>query len=190
MKAVLAPRITATGIPGFLLWARRDNPALYNAMAQQLPEVAEFEAALRTEGMSGLLDTLKSFGSSLASSASKIGSFVAKNALPLAAAVVPLVVAKKQADVSKAQYKLAAAQMAPMQTAMIDPATGLSVPVQQMNGVWQQVPLQGAAVTQMQAIAAQARAQSNPLSQPVMGLPLWGWLAGAGAAGLVLLSRR
>lgn len=189
MKAQLTPRIATPGLPGFLLWARRDNPALYSGMVQSIPEVAQFEAALRADGLNGLFDTLKTIGSSLTSAAGKIGTFVAKNALPIATAVVPLVVAKKQADIAKSQYRLATAQQAPMQTAVVDPSTGFAVPVQQVNGQWQQVPLSAGAAAQLQAIASQARAPQS-VSAPLLGVPLWGWLVGAGALGLVVLARR
>jgi hypothetical protein len=175
MKAALAPRITTTGLPGFLLWARRDNPALYSAMVAQLPEVAAFEGALRAEGVSGIMDVLSSFGNSLANSAKKVGAFVAKNALPIAAAAVPLLVAKKQADIAKAQMKLADAQMAPMQTAQYQSPEGVvTMPVQMQNGQWQQVPVSGGMIG---AQVATGGAQ---------GIPKWVWLAGAGGAALLL----
>jgi hypothetical protein len=171
MKARLAPAIKATGVPGFLLWARRDNPPLYRALLAQFPEVAEFELAAREGGLSGF--SLSSIGSKLASSAKAIGTFVAQNAVAVASVAVPVIVAKKQADVAKAQARLAEAQMAPMQIAM--DARGVPIPVQQYNGQWAAVPVQGGMI-------GTALAQGGPR------LPTWAWAVGAGGAVLLLLA--
>jgi hypothetical protein len=181
MKMQLQPRLSVPGIPGFLLWARRDNPALYAALVSQFPEVAEFDSALKVEGLGGLADILKGVGSALSSSAKKIGSFVVNYALPVASVAVPLVVAKKQADVAIAQMRVADAQQPPMQTALLpgqSPGWPQAVPVQQVGGQWQQVPV------------GSVMAAATPLSSPVLGVPLWGWIAGAGALGLVWWMRR
>jgi hypothetical protein len=133
MNALKAPTINARGIPGFLLWAREGNPALYRALVRQFPEVAAFdEAGDVSKGMAGLFDTFSDIGSSLASAAGRIGNFVKVNALPIATAALPVLVAKKQADVANAQVKLAQAQQSPMQTAYTTDANGnvIAVPVQ------------------------------------------------------------
>lgn len=173
-------------MPGFLLWARRDAPELYAAMCRDLPEVAAFDRQLDTDGMSGFLDVVKAVGSSLTKSASKIGSYVAKNALPVLTAAVPLVVAKKQVDIAKAQVKLAQAQAAPMQTAIVPGGSGVPVPVQYnaATGTYSAAP--GFTLPAQQ----QGAGVMSSLSRPVLGVPLWGWLAGAGVLAVVMLSRR
>lgn len=138
-KMLALPRITAKGVPGFLMWARRESPALYQSLMREFPEVRDFDTAATADGLTGIMSFLSSAGSSLSSAASRIGSFVKNNALPIIAAGVPLLIAKKQADVANSQYKLAAAQMAPMQTALtsqggyvvpvaVRPVTGAAVP--------------------------------------------------------------
>jgi hypothetical protein len=175
MKANLAPSINVPGVPGFLLWARRDNPALYRALVAQFPEVSAFDTALRDDGLGGLMDIIGSIGGTLGNAAKSIGSFVMNNALPIATAAVPLAIAMKQADVAKAQIKLASAQMQPMQTA-VDPRTGQTVPVQMVNGQWQAVPVTGGMI-------------GAPLAQGggMASVPKWAWIAGAGGAALLLL---
>lgn len=160
---LLAPKITQGGVPGFLLWARRESPALYAAMARQIPEVASFDDALNVDGFAGITDVLSNVGGALSSAAGKIGTFVKNNALPILTAAVPVVVAKKQADVANAQYKLAMAQMTPMQTAITtQDGYAVSVPVRQTQG------------------------------GVIRAIPSWVWMAGAGVAalGLVLMLRK
>lgn len=171
MKARLAPAINAKGVPGFLMWARRDNPALYRALLAQFPEVGEFELALSESGVAGF--SLSAIGSKLASSAKKIGTFVAQNAVAVASVAVPVIVAKKQADLAKAQVRLAELQMAPMQTAL--DANGVPIPVQQAGGQWTAVPVQGGMI-------------GTSLAQGGAGLPTWAWAVGAGGAALLLLA--
>lgn len=171
MKARLSPAIKTRGVPGFLLWARRDNPALYAALANEFPEVAQFDMALRDQGLSGIGDVLASVGASLKKSASAIGGFVARNALPLATAAVPLIVAKKQADIAKAQFRLAEVQAAPMQTAVVNQGAQLAIPVQYANSEWQQVQTDAGMIQQ-------------PLLMDGKKLPGWIWWA---AGGTVLL---
>jgi hypothetical protein len=187
VKAKLAPKISTTGVPGFLLWARRDTPELYAAMVRDLPEVAAFEKQLIVDqGLSGILDVVKSFGSSLASSVGKIGSYVAKNAVPVLTAAVPLIVAKKQVDVAKAQVRLAAAQSAPMQTAMVPAAGGgsVSVPVQYnaATGTYSAVP--------GFSLPSQSAGGRSVMSGQLLGVPVWGWLAGAGTLAVLMIARR
>lgn len=122
-KMLLAPRIPEKGVPGFLVWARRDSPALYASLVRAFPEVADFERQ-NGAGLNGLFD-------SLASAAGKIGTFVKNNALPILAAAAPVLIAKKQADVAIAQMRVAVAQEAPLQTALTAPGGYvLPVPVQ------------------------------------------------------------
>jgi hypothetical protein len=168
MKARVNPRILVPGVPGFLLWARRDNPALYARLVAEFPEVAAFDGALQSQGLSGLADALKGAGAALASRAKTIASFVARVALPVASVAAPLIAAKKQADVDLAQMDLALAQQPPMQTALVpgqSPGWQMSVPISRS-------------------------APAFDLQGRVLGVPAWGWLAGAGALGLVLLARR
>lgn len=190
MKAKLAPRIDTKGVPGFLLWARRDSPALYSAMVRDIPEVAAFDKQLTVDrSLDGLLDVVKSFGASLAKSAGKIGSYVVKNAVPIITAAVPVIVAKKQVDVAKAQVKLAQAQSAPMQTAMVPTAAGdVPVPVQYNPATGSYTAAPGFSLPSAQQSAAGGIMQS--LSKPVAGVPLWGWLAGGGTLAVLMLARR
>lgn len=174
-KMIATPQITHKGLPGFLLWARRESPVLYAALLKQFPEVQDFEDAAQAEGVSGLLDVFSSIGSSLSSAASGIASFVTKNAVPLLVAAAPVAVALKQASVAKTQIKLANAQQAPARTALTVAADGsvISVPIQQTTGAAQPLSYYG--------MPAKA---SAPLP--------WGLIAGigAGAIGLMFLLNR
>jgi hypothetical protein len=162
-KMLLAPKIAEPGIPGFLLWAQRDDPALYASLVRAFPEVAAFDAA--TQGpaaLGGFMDIFASIGSSLASKAGSISQFVLKNALPIATAVVPVYVAKKQADAAKTQIKIAQANGSPAQTAMTTDA----------NGYTYAVPVQ------------------RSIGGSIAGVPVWVLLAGGAAVVAVLLLRR
>lgn len=143
MKTMIAtPKVTESGMPGFLLWARRESPALYASLVRNIPEVADFDNVVNSEGVGGIFDSIKS---ALSSAAGKIGTFVKNNALPIFTAAVPVVVAAKQADVAKAQVKLAQAGQAPMQTAVASEAGYIyPVPVQQKTGglSFSQIPSQ------------------------------------------------
>lgn len=188
-KMILAPTISEAGIPGFLLWARREQRDLYTALRQEFPAVNEFERQLGVEdGLQGFADVLRNVGSTLASSAKSIGSFVAKNALPIASVAVPLLVAKKQSDVAKAQVKLAIAQQAPMQTAYATDAQGnvYSVGVRQTLSA---AGMEDAPIQQMN-LTAQKIANFGWKTPIVAGIPLWGVAAGLGALGLVVMLKR
>jgi hypothetical protein len=114
------PRITNKGMPGFLVWARRDSPALYAALVRKFPEVAAFENAYHltdNAGIAGLSDVFKSIGGALSSASSKIGSFVKNSALPIFTAALPVAVAAKQAQVARSQVALAEAMQSPAQVA-------------------------------------------------------------------------
>lgn len=161
-KLLLSPKVDEPGIPGFLIWARRDDPALYAALVRQFPEVAAFDNYASPAGLSGFASLFSSLASSLASKASAIGSFVVKNALPIATAAAPVLVAKKQADVAKAQIKLAQVQGTPMQTAMT-----------QQDGYYYPVPV-----------------QKTLGSYTVAGIPTWVLIAGGFALSALLILRR
>lgn len=129
---LLTPKIREAGMPGFLLWARRESPALYASMVRNIPEVADFDNVVNSEGVSGIFSSI---GNALASAAGKIGTFVKNNALPIFTAAVPVAVAVKQAQVANAQVKIAQAQQAPMQTAVASQDGYVyPVPVQQTTG--------------------------------------------------------
>jgi hypothetical protein len=201
-KMILAPKVKVPGMPGFLMWARRDNPHLYAALVKEFPAVALFEGAVKdadpTElaqaGMSGLFDLLSSFGSSIGSAASSVGSalsksagaigtFVAKNAVPVLSAAVPLVVAKQQAKVAQAQVQLAQAQGYPMQTAYTtDPRTGYqyAVPVQQAGAGY------GVANGQGYSVAPGFRQSSGGT---IAGIPTTYLMIGGAALAALLLLR-
>jgi hypothetical protein len=169
-KMLLAPKIPEKGMPGFLLWARRDNPALYASLCREFPEVRAFDSAVKSQEMlSGFADLFGSIVKSIGTKAVAIGRFVATKALPIAIAAAPVLVAKKEADVAKLQMQLAQAQAAPAQTAIAS-ADGYSYPV-----------------------AVQQRAGGNYAPVSAMStVPTWVWIAGGGVAlvGLVLLLRK
>lgn len=162
-KMTLLPKVDAPGIVGFLSWARRDNPVLYQRLVSEFPAVAAFEEAVQLEidvapGMAGFMDVVSSFGSGVVSAAKSVGSavgstasqifgglkssagsifnFVKTNALPIAATVAPVVIAKQQADVANRQLELAAANQYPQQTAVTYDSAGnrIVVPVQPAMG--------------------------------------------------------
>jgi hypothetical protein len=137
-KLFVTPKIGEAGIPGFLLWARRESPALYASMVRNLPEVADFDNVVNSEGIAGVFDSIVG---ALSSAAGKIGTFVKNNALPIFTAALPVAVAVKQADVAKAQVKLAEAQQPPMQTGIASQG-GYSypVPVRQSIGAGMSIP--------------------------------------------------
>lgn len=117
------PAIPVKGAPGFLLWLRRDQPAVYSVLRTQVPEVQLFESALGEARLGGLFD-------SIAGVLSKVGGAV-KIALPKIVAAVPkiaptileaggaVVAAKQQAKVIDMQLKLAQANQAPLTTAQV-----------------------------------------------------------------------
>jgi hypothetical protein len=155
-KMMLQPKIPAQGLVGFLIWARRDNRALYDRLMREFPEVAAFEERMQLDtdaGMAGLMDVLSSFGSGVANVAKSVGSgivsgasqvfgglkssagnifnFVKNNALPIAATAAPVIIAKRQADVTNRQLELAAINQYPQQTAVTYDSAGnrIVVPV-------------------------------------------------------------
>lgn len=174
--------IDVPGMPGFLLWARRDNPKLYAAMKREIPAVAQFDAALQVDaGMNGIADILKSVGSSVTNAAKSIGSFVKNNALPIATAALPLVVAAKEAKIARTQLELAQTMNPPMLTA--PGAGGVAVPVRPVN-------------TPGFTPATPYPYDSSPpstfgtfITRPVLGVPTWVWLAGVGGIGLYMSLR-
>lgn len=179
-KMILAPRIAQPGMPGFLLWARRDNPSLYAQLRTNFPAVAQFEQTLQVDqGLEGFADILKSVGSSLSKSAKSIGAFVAKNALPIATVAVPLIVAKKQADVAKAQVKLAIAQQPPMQTAYQYDSAGNIVATPVRQTLQTGLIMEGGEPLQRVNAARQKLFNVN-WSTSIGGVPLWGVALAAG----------
>src|SRR5258706_12008743 len=128
VKGILQPKIEQPGMPGFLLWARRDSPALYQALVNRFPEVAEFEEAVsaddRPGGMGGIFDVLSTIGGGIASAASSIGSFVTTNGPALFSAAGGYLIAQQQSKLTSTQLALARATQPPMQTAYVTNAQG------------------------------------------------------------------
>ena len=128
----LNPEITAKGIPGLLVWARKEAPPLYTALRLKFPEVEAFERTLqlgKKPGMGDISDIFSSVGDALSSSASSIASFVTTNAQNVLSAAVPVAVAVEQAKVAGAQAQVAALNKAPLRTAYTTNALGQQVPV-------------------------------------------------------------
>ena len=170
------PAIPYKGMPGFLLWARRDSPALYSALVDRFPVVGLFESKLRDEahpgGVGDFSDILSSIGDTIASSASDIGSWVADNAGTILKAGASVAVAVKGAQVAQTQLALAQMNKTPARTAYN--AQGQLVAVKPLaTGVY-----------------SPPTASGGILSGSVFGVPTWMLLAGAGAVGLIFLLRR
>jgi hypothetical protein len=131
-NVVLNPSINVSGMPGFLLWARRDAPVLYTALQQRFPEVVTFEDRVRaaqTPGLADLSDVFGSITSALGNAASSIGSFVTQNAQNLLTAASPILVASQQAKIAQAQAQVAIAGRMPAQTGYTVNAQGQRIPV-------------------------------------------------------------
>lgn len=183
VKGILQPKIEQPGMVGFLLWARRDAPALYGALVKEFREVAEFEEAVNADdrpgGVGGFFDVLASVGSSIGSAASSIGNFVVNNGAAIFSAAGGYLVASQQAKLANTQLALARATQPPAQTAYVTNAQGQLVPV----------PVQstGAGYAAYNA----ATLPSTGLLATLSRVPLTTWLMGAGAlATIVLLLKR
>ena len=139
-KAILLPKISVTGIPGFLLWARREQPRLYGALVARFPEVYAFEERVKIDvdpaaGMGGLFDIFTSVASKFGSVAGTIGRFVGTNGASLLNLGGSLVMANQQKALMNAQMRLALAQQEPAQTAIVQtPGGPVTVPVQPTSG--------------------------------------------------------
>lgn len=129
-KAVLLPKIPVNGIMGFLVWARRDSPALYAGMVKSIPAVALFDRTMREqgEGLGDWTDIFSSIGSAVSGAASSIGSFVASNGNDLLKGALGVYGAVQATKLASTQLQLAQASRPPIQTAY-NPATGQIVPV-------------------------------------------------------------
>jgi hypothetical protein len=177
-KGILQPKIDAAGMPGFLLWARRDAKPLYSALVAKFPQVAAFEEQYKTAvdpevGLSGFMDVL---GSGLSSAASAIGSFVANNAGSIFSAAAGYAVASQQAKVAQTQLKLAQAAQPPAQTAIVQTPNGpVSVPVQPSGTGYTYAQYMQASQPSTGIMASLSRVS------PII------WIAGAGALATVLL---
>lgn len=183
VKGILQPKIETPGMIGFLLWARRDAPALYGALVHRFSEVARFEEALNAEdipgGVSGFMDVLSSIGGSIGSAASSIGNFVVNNGAAIFSAAGGYFVASQQAKLANTQLALARATQPPAQTAYVTNAQGQMVPVAvQPSG------------TSYAAYNAATLPQGGILST-LSKIPVMTWLTGAAAlATVVLLVKR
>jgi hypothetical protein len=94
-KVTALPPITASGVPGFLLWARRDAPQIYSALVARFPVVNVFEQKLKddvdpgsfgptdTKTLGDFSDVFSSIGDTLSSAGSGIMSFVQNNGADL-----------------------------------------------------------------------------------------------------------
>ncbi|MHB8414596.1 MAG: hypothetical protein ACYDDA_03825 [Acidiferrobacteraceae bacterium] len=69
------PKVNVPGVAGYLLWLRQDLPPVYAKLVQKFPQVAAFDAQLRTLlKVSGLGFDWSSIGSALSGAASSVGS--------------------------------------------------------------------------------------------------------------------
>ena len=133
-KGILAPKIAVAGMPGFLLWARRDQPEMYLALVRQFPVINRFEEMYKNEvdpgaGLGGFMDILSSIGGGLAKTASSVGSFIATNGPALFTAAGSVIVANQQSKVAGLQLQLAQIQQPPAQVAYVNGPNGTKVPV-------------------------------------------------------------
>lgn len=193
----LMPKIPQAGLPGFLLWSRRESPALYSALVDRFPEVANFEEQYKNSvdagaGMGcvdceprldGFMDIMSSIGSGLASAAGSIGSFISANGSTIFSAAGGYMVAQQQNKIAQAQLKLALAVKPPLQTAIVQTANGpVSVPVQPS----------GTGYTYAQyAAPANYGGTGGSIISSIANVSMTTWLMiGGGVAALALLMRR
>jgi len=129
VKAKLLPKIPVTGMLGFLAWARRDSPALYAGLVQNIPEVALFERTMQEqgEGLGDWTDIFASIGSAVGSAASSIGSFVATNGNSLLQAATGIYGVTQASKLANTQLQLAQANRPPVQTAVTQTPYGPQV---------------------------------------------------------------
>lgn len=187
-KVKALPRIDATGMPGFLLWARRDAPGLYAGLVQRFPEVRGFEEALTlatdvdgrggVAGLGDFSDVLSSIGSSVGSVAGSIGSFVANNGMQLLSTAASVYSAAQTFKLANKQLDVAAAGGAPMQTAVTyNPQTGQP----QLTAIGPS----GNVLTSRGVVPGGYYAGNVPMRSA--GLPSWMLYGGLGIGALVLI---
>lgn len=186
VKGVLLPKITVEGMPGFLLWARQAQPDLFNALARQFPEVANFAEAVgaddRPGDLRGFFDILSTIGTDIGKVAGSIGNFVVNNGGAILGAGAGYLVAQQQAKVVQAQLALAQANRAPAQTALVTTAGGQQIAV----------PVQPSGTGYATGYSTYGPPPSaGGIMATLAAVPLSTWLLGAGAlAGVALLLKR
>ena len=168
------PKINVPGIAGYLLWLRQDLPPVYAGLVAKFPQVAAFDATLKSElAQRGLGFDWSSIGSALSSAASNVGSvlsnvgsYVAQNTpalLTTGAGLYGMVVKQQMLD---SQYSAAQAGGYPAQTGLV-----------QSPG-------------NQPYLTAVAPSGLSTFTQGTLGgVPIWLY-AVAGAAGVILLLRR
>ena len=185
VTGVLQPKITVPGMPGFLLWARRDSPRLYGALVAKFPVVWRFEEAMKNlvdpsvldnPGLGDFSDIMSSLGGAISSAAGSIGSFVMNNAPALLTTAGSVFVATQQAKTAQAQAALATYGRPPAQTAYVTNAQGQSYPV----------PVQANQAGGYNPYYAASMPPSGIMAN-LASVPMTTWLLGGGALIAVLL---
>jgi hypothetical protein len=176
------PRVTVPGIAGYLLWLKQDLPAVYANVMQKFPEVAAFDARLKSVlAAKGLGFDWSSIGSDLSSAASSVGSvlanvgsYVAQNtpAILTTGAGLYGLVAKQQ--MLNTQLQLAQSNQLPVQTGIVQSAGNAPylTAIAPTGGVMQ------------------SSAYGGIMQSTIAGVPTWVFLVAAVAGGALLLRGR
>ncbi len=180
------PKIDVPGVAGYLIWLRQDLPAVYAHVVKAFPQVAAFDAALKTElAARGLGFSWSSIGSALSGAASSVGSvlgnvgsYVAANAPAILTTGAGLygVIAKQQ--MLDSQLQLAQSGAYPMQTGIVQSPGNQSY----MTGI---SSTGGYGYSPYSTGIA-----SGLLSSSILGIPSWIFLAAAVGGGALLLIKR
>lgn len=187
ITATVLPKIPQKGLLGFLLWLKRDHPAMYYKLASDVPAVSDFERTMDlvtgytavkggaspvsgfgdiSDAFSSIGDALASAGSAVAGAAGSIATWVGSNAGPILQTGLTVAKAVEQQRVVDSQLQLAMMGRAPNQVAKANASTA--------GGMSTYYPV----------------GQGGILSGSLLGLPTWVWLAGGGGLVLLLLLRR
>lgn len=140
---------------------RRGNPALYAQLRVAVPAVDDLFAP-----------AMGDFSSAI----SMVGDWLSKNSAKLVDTAGKVIVARKQAEIAKANAKLQAAQQQQAIDAYAATAAGGAPPPGYTGQLTPRYPID---------FAPRPAGIAGALSQPVLGVPAWGWLAG-GLVGLML----
>jgi hypothetical protein len=166
------PPIETRGPAGLILWLRRDQPALYEALANKVPEIADIEGLIRQSQLEGL-GVFGKIGSLIAGLAKKAVPAIVKNLPAIASTAVQVgsqvLLAKEQTKVIKAQIKAAELNQPPAPTAEV---VGQSVAVRD--------PVTGAVLTQPRVVVDQTREWIPGVPNPIT-------LLGGGLLGVAVL---
>ena len=185
------PPIEYEGMPGFLLWARRDQPPLYSALMKNIPSVRDFEMKYRAymlesggTGLGDFADFLGSVGNTVANAADSIGSFITDNAGSIFAAGTAVYGLTQQTKLAQTQLQVAQARQPPVRTGIAYGPQGQPyiVPIQPTANypVGASYPV---------AMPGQSSATSF-LTSSMYGIPMWALLAVGGGLIFFMMRRR